>query len=329
MSLALDLPRLETTLRLPAQDELQNLLQGLLQPTARIDSKYFYDDRGCALFTNICRLDEYYPTRTEAQIFSDYREAISAQLPDAPQWVDLGCGDCSKTQQWLNAVQPARVIGVDIAGEFLHSSMAAVARENPDIECVGVVCDFTQQLELEHVLAERPGHPPVFFYPGSSIGNFEPRDAMRFLRRIRAHCGEHGRLLIGADLLKPRDILEAAYDDASGVTAAFNLNILNVVNRELDADFQPELFRHHARFDEAHRRIEMQLVARERHSVRLARHTRHTRRYFGAGEHIVTEYSHKYSVDEFRALLAASGMRCSHYWTDPQNWFGVFLAEPA
>ena len=325
MSLALDLPRLETTLRLPAQDELQQLLQGLLQPSARIDSKYLYDDRGCELFTDICRLDEYYPTRTEAHIFSDHRDAIAAQLPDTPQWIDLGCGDCSKTLTWLDAVQPARVIGVDIAGEFLHSSMAAVARANPELECVGVVCDFTQHLELQELLAERPTNPPVFFYPGSSIGNFEPRDAMRFLRRIRAHCGEHGRLLIGADLLKPRAILEAAYDDASGVTAAFNLNILNVVNRELGAVFQPELFRHQAHFDEAHRRIEMHLVARERHSVRLARHTR---RYFGAGERIVTEYSHKYSVDEFRALLAASGLHCSHYWADPQDWFGVFLAEP-
>lgn len=140
MSLALDLPRLETTLRLPAQDELQQLLQGLLQPSARIDSKYLYDDRGCELFTDICRLDEYYPTRTEAHIFSDHRDAIAAQLPDTPQWIDLGCGDCSKTLTWLDAVQPARVIGVDIAGEFLHSSMAAVARANPELECVGVVC---------------------------------------------------------------------------------------------------------------------------------------------------------------------------------------------
>ena len=326
MSLALDLPRLETTLRLPAQDERQQLLQGLLQPTAHIDPKYLYDDRGCALFTDICRLDEYYPTRTEAQIFSDYRDAIAAQLPNNPQWVDLGCGDCSKTLQWLDAVRPARVIGVDIAGEFLHNSMAAVARANPNLECIGLVCDFTQHLELHDLLAERPDDAPVFFYPGSSIGNFEPRAAIRFLKRVRAHCGERGRVLIGADLIKPRAILEAAYDDASGVTAAFNLNVLNVVNRELDAEFQPELFRHQAHFDEAHRRIEMQLVARERHSVRLARHTR---RYFGTGEHIVTEYSHKYSLDEFRALLAASGLRCSQYWTDPQEWFGVFLAEPA
>lgn len=326
MSLALDLPRLETTLRLPAQDERQQLLQGLLQPAARIDSKYFYDDRGCELFTDICRLDEYYPTRTEAQIFSENREAIAAHLPSNPQWIDLGCGDCSKTLKWLSAVDPVRVIGVDIAGEFLHNSLSAVARQHPQLECVGVVSDFTQHLELQELLAERPGNPPVFFYPGSSIGNFEPRAAMRFLKRIRAQCSAHGRLLIGADLLKPRAILEAAYADASGVTAAFNLNILNVVNRELDADFQPELFRHCARFDEAHRRIEMRLVARERHSVRLARHTR---RHFDAGEHILTEYSHKYSLEEFSALLAASGLRCSHYWTDPQAWFGVFLADPA
>jgi len=326
VSLALELPRLETALRLPTQDERQQLLHGLLQPQARIDSKYFYDDLGCELFTNICQLDEYYPTRTEARIFAENRDAIAAQLPRNLQWIDLGCGDCGKTLQWLNVLQPARVIGVDIAGEFLQSSMIAVAQQHPQLECIGVVNDFTQHLDLHDLLAERPGNPPVFFYPGSSIGNFEPRAAMRFLRRIRAHCGEHGRLLIGADLLKPKAILEAAYDDARGVTAAFNLNVLNVVNRELDADFQPERFRHFAHFDAAHRRVEMHLVANEKHSVSLGRHTR---RYFGTDEHILTEYSHKYSLDEFRALLAASGLRCSHYWTDPQDWFGVFLAEPA
>ena len=148
MSLALDLPRLESTLRLPIQDERQQLLQGLLQPTARIDSKYFYDERGCELFTDICRLDEYYPTRTEALIFSENRETIAGHLPDDPQWVDLGCGDCSKTQQWLNAVDPARVVGVDIAGEFLHSSIADVARQHPQLECVGVISDFTHNFSV-------------------------------------------------------------------------------------------------------------------------------------------------------------------------------------
>ena len=167
--------------------------------------------------------------------------------------------------------------------------------------------------------------PPVFFYPGSSIGNFEPRDAIRFLRRVRAHCGQHGRLLIGADLVKDTDILEAAYDDASGVTAEFNLNVLSVVNRELDANFDPEKFRHCARFDQASRRIEMRLISNQQQRVEFGAHTD---RHFRAEEHILTEYSHKYSVDEFRALLAASGLRCKQYWTDPQDWFGVFLAEP-
>ncbi|MGY8811196.1 MAG: L-histidine N(alpha)-methyltransferase [Pseudomonadales bacterium] len=325
MSLALDLPRLQTALRLPAQDERQKLLHGLLQPQARIDSKYFYDDRGCDLFTAICLLDEYYPTRTEAQIFNQHRDAIAAQLPANMQWIDLGCGDCNKTQSWLPAISPARVVGVDIAGEFLQSSLAEVALQHPQLECVGVVTDFTQHLDLDELLAERPGAPPVFFYPGSSIGNFEPRAAIRFLRRIRAHCGPDGRLLIGADLIKPRDVLEAAYDDASGVTAEFNLNVLNVVNRELDADFEPTNFRHFAHFDEAHRRVEMHLVSTRSHSVDLGGHAN---RQFGAEEHILTEYSHKYSLNEFRALLAASGLRCSQYWTDPQDWFGVFLAEP-
>tara|TARA_R110000868_G_scaffold43770_6_gene146893 strand:- start:2572 stop:3552 length:981 start_codon:yes stop_codon:yes gene_type:complete len=325
VSLALDLPRLQTALHTPAQDERQKLLRGLLQPQARIDSKYFYDDRGCELFTAICKLDEYYPTRTEAAIFAEHRDAIAEHLPARMQWIDLGCGDCGKTRYWLDAIRPARLVGVDIAGEFLQSSLAEIARQHPRLECVGVVTDFTQQLDLHDLLAERADSPPVFFYPGSSIGNFEPRDAIRFLRRVRAHCGQHGRLLIGADLVKDTDILEAAYDDASGVTAEFNLNVLSVVNRELDANFDPEKFRHCARFDQASRRIEMRLISNQEQRVEFGAHTD---RHFRAEEHILTEYSHKYSVDEFRALLAASGLRCKQYWTDPQDWFGVFLAEP-
>ena len=325
MSLALDLPRLQTALNIPAQDERQQLLRGLLQAQARIDSKYFYDDIGCELFTAICKLDEYYPTRTEAKIFATQRDAIAKCLPARMQWIDLGCGDCGKTRDWLGAIKPARLVGVDIAGEFLQSSLAAIAQQYPRLECIGVVTDFTQQLDMHDLLAERADAPPVFFYPGSSIGNFEPRDAIRFLQRVRAHCGQHGRLLIGADLVKDTAVLEAAYDDASGVTAQFNLNVLNVVNRELNANFDLTQFRHHARFDETSRRIEMHLISTREQHVALGPNDS---RYFRKGESILTEYSHKYSVDEFRALLAASGLRCSHYWTDQQDWFGVFLAEP-
>jgi len=163
VSLALDLPRLQTALHTPAQDERQKLLRGLLQPQARIDSKYFYDDRGCELFTAICKLDEYYPTRTEAAIFAEHRDAIAEHLPARMQWIDLGCGDCGKTRYWLDAIRPARLVGVDIAGEFLQSSLAEIARQHPRLECVGVVTDFTQQLDLHDLLAERADSPPPCF----------------------------------------------------------------------------------------------------------------------------------------------------------------------
>ena len=188
-----------------------------------------------------------------------------------------------------------------------------------------MVSDFTQHLDLSQLIGERPEAPPVFFYPGSSIGNFTRPDALRLLRSIRAQCGTHGRLLICVDLLKPRDVLEAAYDDALGVTAAFNLNVLDVVNRELGADFECDRFAHRALFDSQHGRIEMHLVAQCDQDVRLGERAV---RHFNEGEHVLTEYSHKYSTTEFGAMLAEAGFGRFEVWTDPKDWFGVFLAEP-
>lgn len=324
MTPALAAPRLENTLVQDHTREHQLLRQRLLQPAARIDSKYFYDDIGCELFTHICELDEYYPTRTEAAILSHCGAEIAAALPSGAQWIDLGCGDCSKSRKWLDKVQPSRLVGVDIAADFLQHSLARIAISYPGIECIGVVSDFTQSLELRELLSEQPLAPPVFFYPGSSIGNFARADALRLLRRIRQHCGEQGKLLIGVDLVKSRDILEAAYDDREGVTAAFNLNVLNVVNRELHADFQLENFRHNADFNQRDSRIEMRLVSQKDHLVDLGAGNL---RQFEQGENILTEYSHKYLPADFAAMLSEAGFTRHHYWTDEQHWFGVFLAQ--
>ncbi|WP_304639601.1 L-histidine N(alpha)-methyltransferase [Pseudomonas sp.] len=325
MNIALPTPRIEHALHTDPAHERAALLQGLLQPAARIDSKYFYDNVGCELFTRICELDEYYPTRTEAAIFRSCAEDIAAALPSGAQWIDLGCGDCAKSRLWLEQIHASRLVGVDIAGEFLQSALTGLAACHPHLECIGVVSDFTQRLDLSQVIDERPDAPPVFFYPGSSIGNFTRPDALRLLRSIRSQCGTRGRLLICVDLLKPRDVLEAAYDDALGVTAEFNLNVLEVVNRELDADFSRERFSHRALFDSQHGRIEMHLVAQCDQDVRLSeRNLRH----FSEGEHVLTEYSHKYSTTEFGAMLAEAGFGRFEVWTDPKDWFGVFLAEP-
>jgi dimethylhistidine N-methyltransferase len=325
MNIALPTPRIEHALEIDLPQQRADLLKGLLQPNARIDSKYFYDNVGCELFTQICELDEYYPTRTEAAIFRSCKDAIASALPSGAQWIDLGCGDCAKSQRWLEQVQASRLVGVDIAGEFLQAALTGVAACHPHVECIGVVSDFTQRLDLSPVIDERPDAPPVFFYPGSSIGNFTRSDALRLLRSIREQCGSHGRLLICADLLKPRQVLEAAYDDARGVTAAFNLNVLDVVNREIDADFERDLFTHRAVFDRHNGRIEMHLVARCDHAVQLGSDAV---RQFSAGEHVLTEYSHKYFITEFGGMLAEAGFGRFQVWTDPKEWFGVFLAEP-
>ncbi|MBL4833036.1 MAG: L-histidine N(alpha)-methyltransferase [Pseudomonas sp.] len=325
MNLAMPLPRIENRLRKDPVKERDQLLQGLLQPQARINPKYFYDDRGCEIFTRICELEEYYPTRTEEAVFQRFANEIAQQLPEQAQWIDLGCGDCAKSRRWMEELAPRRLIGVDIAAEFLKLSLADVAAEHPRVECVGVVSDFTQQLDLAGLLAERPNCPPVFFYPGSSIGNFPRPDALQLLQAIRSHCTAHGRLLIGVDLIKPARVLEAAYDDAKGVTAEFNLNVLNVVNRELDADFRLEDFRHEAMFDRQESRIEMRLVARHDLVVKLD----NASRAFQQGEHILTEYSHKYTPEGFAAMLEEAGFAAPHFWTDDRGWFGVFLAGPA
>ena len=322
---------------------------GLLAKPAISSPKFFYDPQGAALFTAICALDEYYPTRTEAAIFEAHRAEIAAALPTGSQWVDLGCGDGAKARGWLAPAQVGRYVGVDIAEPWLRSALetlvATLAKDHAPalrrgssaggrpVEVLGVVADFTRPFDLHRILAERSEMPPVFFYPGSSIGNFVRDDAVAFLRSVREHIVAHpsddaGRLLIGIDLVKDRATLRAAYDDAIGVTAAFNRNVLRVANRLLDADFDPAAFDHRAAFDEAFGRIEMQLVSRRRQVVRIGDAVRE----FDDGEVVVTEYSHKYTVDGFARLLADAGfasderLRC---WRDPRQWFGVFAAEPA
>ena len=323
---------------------------GLLATPARTSPKFFYDEQGSALFTAICELDEYYPTRIEAAIFDERRAAVAGALPPHSQWIDLGCGDGAKARGWLEPAHVRRYIGVDIAESWLRASLAALAGERASgaearvpardparshdsaLDIVGVVTDFTRTFDLHTLLAEEPCMPPVFFYPGSSIGNFTHDEARAFLASVREHIECHasggGKLLIGVDLVKDRDVLRAAYDDALGVTAAFNRNVLRVANRLLGADFDPAAFEHRAVFDEDASRIEMQLVSIRAQTVRIGSHARR----FADGEVIVTEYSHKYTIEGFGALLAASGFATGerlHRWSDERGWFGVFVAEPA
>lgn len=309
----------------PQEERLAGLAAGLLAPQAHISPKFLYDAQGCALYQAICNLQEYYPTRTEQGIFAAHRASIAHHLPRGGQWIDLGCGDGAKSWPWLQAVNAARYVGVDIAQDWLENTLNEGHRQYPNIDFVGIVTDFTRPLRLRTVLHANEELPPVFFYPGSSIGNFAPDEALRLLSAIRGHLGSTGRLLIGADAPKPASVLHAAYDDALGVTAAFNRNVLRVASRELGCHLPPELFSHQAWYNEDAGRIEMHLVARAAHSVQIGTQFRH----FEPGEIIVTEHSYKYAPERFRTLLAEAGFGNVERWSDERGWFNVFVASLA
>lgn len=296
---------------------------GLLATPAQLSPKFFYDALGSRLFDAITELDEYYPTRTEAAIFQQHGAQITAAAlaatGRAPVLVDLGAGNCAKAARLFAGLQPRRYVAVDISVDFLRTALAQLQREHPALELAGVGLDFSARLNLPATLVDGPA---LVFYPGSSIGNFAPEDALRLLREARA-AAHGGALLIGVDLVKDQGVLEAAYDDALGVTAAFNLNLLRHLNRLLGADFAPPDWRHVALFDEAASRIEMHLEARRALTVRWAGGGR----AFGAGERMHTENSYKWTREGFAAVLAQAGYRNVQHWTDPRDWFAVFLAQ--
>ncbi|MEO6895780.1 MAG: L-histidine N(alpha)-methyltransferase [Caldimonas sp.] len=289
---------------------------------ASIAPKLFYDRLGSHLFEAITELDEYYPTRTEAAIFSAHGTAIAASIGAGMALVDLGAGNCVKAASLFPLLEPTRYIAVDISVEFLRDALRQLQREHPQIAMVGLGQDFASTLDIPADLLD--GARPVFFYPGSSIGNFTRDEARSFLARLRQRSAGGG-LLIGVDLVKPREILEAAYDDALGVTAAFNRNVLRHLNRLIGSDFDPRQWRHVAFFDAAASRIEMHLEAREALTVSWDGGSRS----FEAGERIHTENSCKYTVEDFAALLGEAGFPASRHWTDEHGGFAVFWAAPA
>ena len=297
------------------------LMAGLRSSPASIAPKYFYDELGCALYGAICELPEYYPTRTEARLFDEHRQAIVASVEGGGQFVDLGAGDGAKAEEWLPWLAPERYVAVDIAGHAIERTLARLAERFHGIDMAGVVTDFAGGLDLTADL--HPG-PVTFFYPGSSIGNFTPEAAVEFLRRIHRHCARRpsSGLLIGVDTKKAKARLDAAYDDALGVTALFNRNVLNHVNRILGSDFDPRHFVHRAFFVEPRGRIEMHLEATCDQSVMLDGVERH----FRAAERIHTENSYKYTRDEFESLLALAGFATVRTWEDAAGDYAVYWA---
>lgn len=296
---------------------------GLLAQPAQASPKFFYDALGSRLFDAITETTEYYPTRTEAAIFTAQGHAIVAAALAAtgaqPVLVDLGAGNCAKAARLFGALAPRRYVAVDISVDFLRQALDQLQRAHPAVDLLGLGLDFSARLQLPDGVVNGPA---LVFYPGSSIGNFAPADALRLLREARA-VAAGGALLIGVDGVKPIALLEAAYDDDLGVTAAFNLNLLKHLNRLLGTDFDVRGWCHRALFNAAESRIEMHLEARAATTVRWPGGERR----FEAGERIHTENSHKWTPAGFAALLRDAGFAEVQHWTDPQGWFGVFLAK--
>lgn len=297
----------------------EELMRGLARQPAHVAPKFFYDALGSRLFDAITALDEYYPTRTEAAIFAAHAAEMAAACGTGRPLVDLGAGNCAKAAALFPALQPSQYVAVDISVEFLREALTALQQRHPALPMLGLGLDFSSALDLPDAVQ---AGPRTLFYPGSSIGNFTPDEALVFLRRVHAAC-DGGALLIGVDGVKDSAVLEAAYDDPLGVTAAFNLNLLRHVNALIGSDFDPRGWRHVAFFDAAASRIEMHLEARVAQTVRWPGGERR----FEAGERMHTENSCKYRPGDFEALLHDAGFRGVRRWTDARGWFHVFAAQ--
>lgn len=296
----------------------QEILTGLLETRKRISPKYFYDDTGSMLFEEITRQPEYYPTRTERRILGEHAKSIATTIGTGTVLLEPGAGSCEKVRLLLDALKPAAYVPIDIAGEFLQRSASGLQAEFPWLRIAALRADFAAMPSLP---ADLPAGPRTLFYPGSTLGNFSPLQATSFLRHAKRLVGAEGKLLVGIDLHKDSTILNRAYNDSAGVTARFNLNILNHLNRILPADFQLPQFHHIAFYNRDCHRVEMHLESRTEQTVTAAGEAIH----FFAGERIHTEISCKYSLESFTALAAAADLDVQECWRDRDNLFAVFL----
>ena len=297
-------------------DMCAEVLSGLSRRQKAIPPKFFYDRRGSQLFDAITELPEYYPTRTEIGIHERHGGEMAELLGRDSVLVELGSGSSLKIRVLLEALQPAVYMPVDISRDHLLASARELAGHFPGLEVHAACADYSVPFDLPQV---DDALPRAAFFPGSSIGNFDPPEAVRFLARVGALVGPGGRLLVGVDLRKDPRLLHAAYNDAQGITADFNLNLLSRINRELDADFDLNGFRHDAFFNDAASRVEMHLVSTADQSVRVAGQAFG----FSEGESIHTECSYKYSVPGFQALVREAGFEPEQVWTDEGRLFSV------
>lgn len=299
-----------------------DVLAGLAEPQKAIPARWFYDDAGSQLFEDITQLPEYYPTRAETEILTTRSADIAELIGPDRAVVEFGSGSSVKTPLLLSAIQPSAYVPLDIAGDFLRASAAALAEKFPGLPVYPVEADFMRHVELPTQVA---GLPKLGFFPGSTIGNMIARTGTDLLRSMRGTLGEGALLLIGMDLVKDEEVLLAAYDDAQGVTARFNLNLAMRINRELDGNIPAEKLRHEARWNDIFARVEMHLVASEDLAFDVSGQPFAMR----AGESIHTENSHKFTKRSAQLLLAAGGWEPRARWTDEARQFSLVLAEAA
>jgi dimethylhistidine N-methyltransferase len=293
------------------------VLGGLGHSNKSIPAKYFYDARGSRLFEEICELDEYYVARTELAILNAFAGQIARRIGPHCELIEFGSGASDKVRILLDALErPHAYVAVDISPEALAAAAERIAADYPGLSVAAYCADYTRPF---NVRASHGAGRRVGFFPGSTVGNFTPGEAVDFLAGTLALVGQGGAMLVGVDLKKDAGVLNAAYNDAKGVTAAFNLNLLARINRELGGDFDLGAFQHHAFYDVALGRIEMHLISRQAQSARVAGRAFE----FAAGETVHTEYSYKYGIGEFQDMARQAGFRPGAVWTDINRWFAV------
>lgn len=306
----------------PPVDVAEEIIAGLESRPRTISPKFFYDSRGAALFDRITLLPEYYPTRIERQIFTRYRKEIAEAVGSNRVLIEPGSGSSEKVELLLDALRPSAYVPLEITESHLLKAANHLIDTYPWLHVHAVCADYSDGLDIPATL---PADPRLVFFPGSTIGNFDPAEAEQFLSQLRDAVDDRGALLIGVDNVKDIDILEAAYNDNQGITARFNLNALNHVNRLANGTFDTGKFRHVAFFNRKARRIEMHLQSLCDQTVTLADHSID----FGEGERIHTENSYKYSIHDFHELAQQAGFEPQHTWSDDREWFSVHLLRAA
>jgi L-histidine Nalpha-methyltransferase len=305
-------------------DALTNgVLEGMRKHPRQLSPVWFYDELGSFLFDSICELPEYYLTRTESQIMHSHAADMAHHIGPDAAIIEFGSGTSTKTRLLLNHLEkPAAYVPVDIARDHLLTAASAIQRDYSTLRVIPICADFTQPFDLPaSVYAARRR---AVYFPGSTLGNFAPEQAQELLRRMRQIIGANGAVLIGIDLKKDPRILERAYNDRAGVTAEFNVNALRHLNRELGTDFDLDAFEHTAVWVEDRSRIEMHLISKRDQDVRIGDETVHIEK----GEHLTTEFCHKYTLETFADLAATAGLSVSRVWMDPERKFSVQLLEP-